>query len=325
MSGREVPVWTNRSRRNMRRPRVGFGRGMVRLGAAVVVLAAVGCGGDDEREAADRAREKSAYEMEKKHEKTVLSETVLDSLRAMKVRFSITRDEYRDDKGGVLANEYLEVWYPVGGATVTHGMHAFGLIVSARDAVQNAFGAVPGERLTVRCAQTMADYTKDTGKEWWRYGRIRGDEIEFQPVPTLYQRGLDRIAVPREYYLWALGKLSAGRLPEWWLEGYASLLSGEGPVLRSQMGEFPDQKLKLDLKAIESALRKENDRMAYRIAAFNAFSMIERLLGQYGPEPLSSAVKMMKEGKGVEDAIEASYGKPYRDVVEDAMAFEIKL
>jgi hypothetical protein len=297
---------------------------MMRLGVSVAVLVAVGCGGNDDREAADRAREKSAYEMEKKHEKAMLSEAVLDSLRALKVRFSITRDQYWDDKGGVLANEYLELWYPVGGATVTHGMHAFGLIVSARDAVQNAFGTVPGERLTVRCAQTMPDYTKNTGKEWWRYARIRGDEIDIQPVATLYQRGLDRIAVPREYYLWALGKLSAGRLPEWLLEGYASLLSGEGPLLSSQMSEFRDQKLKMDLKSVESALKKENDRMAYRIAAFNAYRMVERLLGQYGPERLSSAVKMMREGKGAEDAIQASYGKPYREVIEDAMAFEIE-
>ncbi|MEJ2721502.1 MAG: hypothetical protein P8181_10245, partial [bacterium] len=73
-------------------------------------------------------------------DQSVLQGSVLDTLRAKKKRFNITRDEYWDGHGGVLANDYFEVWYTPGRTTVTHGMYVFEELMPAREKLKSFFG-----------------------------------------------------------------------------------------------------------------------------------------------------------------------------------------
>ena len=57
----------------------------------------------------------------------------------MKQKYGIVRDEYWPDSGGVLGSDYLEVWYPVGRTTVTHGMRVFVEMGAGTRALQGVF------------------------------------------------------------------------------------------------------------------------------------------------------------------------------------------
>lgn len=248
----------------------------------------------------------------------------LDTLRAQKKRFNITREEYWDDKGGVLANDYLELWYPVGKLTVTHGMYAFSLIDRARKSFRNVFGRVPEDRLTVVCSASLQEYDKLVGQEWWQYSRIQNDKITYQPIPVLYQRRLSEVAVPREYYEWALGKISGGRAPRWLEEGMASVLADEGFYLKNQLKEYPDDPVKMDMKKIESVLNKENVRKDCRLAYYNTFRMVEKMEADYGREKVVGALLLMGDGDDVKTAFEKSFQEPYDDVIKKAMEFTVQ-
>lgn len=253
-----------------------------------------------------------------------ISPMEMDTLRAQKKRHNITREEYWDDRGGVLGNEYLELWYGIGKLTVTHGMYAFNLIAQAREDFRRTFGRVPEDRLTVVCSVNLQEYDKLVGREWWHYSRIEKDKITYQPIPILFQRRLLDMAVPREYYEWGIGELSDDRAPHWFKEGLASVLSEEGDLLEKQLMEFTDHPIKMDMETIESALKKEVDRKQSRIAYYNTFRMVENMVDNYGIEKVVNAVTLMGEGDKVKSAFEKSFQEPYDDVIKKAMEFTVE-
>jgi len=284
---------------------------------SAVLLA--GCGGGD-----DEADQRRALEqLSKENAPAKLSEEVLDSLRVMKERFRITRDEYWDEKGGVLANEYFELWYPPGQVTVTHGMHAFGQLEAARKRFYRFFNDAAADRLTVICTESMPDFNDQTGVEWHVYSKIDGDKIYYQPIYILAQRQLGEVGVQRGYQEWAIDKISGGRSPRWLTQGLASLMSDEEWFLENQLTEFPDAEIKITLDQIDNGLKKKNDRMEYRIALYNAYRMVKRLAAKHGQEKLAGVVKSMGGGDDAKKSFEKVYGRPYKNVVAEAMDFKV--
>lgn len=281
------------------------------------------CGGDGEK--TQERRDITPLEKVSASDKVggVLDAGLLDSLRARKERYRITRDEYWNGRGGVLANEFFEVWYPPGRATVDHGMYTFGLLVDAKKKLHRLVGRQPSDRLTVICSPTMESYTQFTGFEWWMYSRITGDEIHFQPIDVLYQRHLVVVAVRRGYFEWGIPKLSGDRAPRWFTQGLSSLLSEEEYFLESQLQEFEGEKIKMDVGQIESALEKRNDRKEYRIAAYNAFRMVRRVVAAHGREKVAEVIRLMGEGDDAKTAFEKAYGQRYKDLVEYATDFQV--
>lgn len=294
-------------------------RSAVSFALAVILLS---CGGNgemtrEERDAAALAKVKGP------DRKGKLFEDVLDSLRARKERFRITRDQYWSGQGGVLANDHFELWYPPGGSTVDHGMYAFGLLVGAKKKFHRTFGRDPGDHVTIICSSTMESFTEQTGHEWWLYSRIEGDEIQYQPIEILFMRNLGDVAVPRSYHEWGIIKLSGGRAPHWFTQGMASLLAEEEWFLEEQLEEFQGQNLKMTRGQIDSAFENLTDKRAYRIAAYNAFRMARRLVAGHGREKVAEVMVLMSGGTGAETAFEKVYGQPYGDLMEYVLTFQV--
>jgi hypothetical protein len=287
---------------------------------AVALLA--GCGKNEQKERGEReqlVREK----LKREYKAGVLTETVMDSLRAMKERFGITRDEYWDKDGGVLANDFLELWYPPGPVTVTHGMYAFQQLVAARARFQRLFGRDPADHLTVVCGPSMPEFTDDTGLEWYVYSRVTNDEIYYQPIDVLFVRKLGEVAVRRGYYVWGIHRLSKGQSPHWFEEGMASLLADEDKFLEMQLKEFPDSPVKMSIGDIETALRKKDDRKMYRIALYDSWRMVRRLVAAHGNDKIAEVVLHMERGEKRDKAFETVFGQPYDRVVGYALDFKV--
>lgn len=284
-----------------------------------------GCGDDkpDEQELLRTANEMLRERAGMNDEGPRVPGNVADTLRAMKERFNITRDEYWLNKGGVLANEHFDVWYPPGPVTVTHGMYAFSQLEAARVRFDRFFGRSVHGRLTVDCSMDMTDYTDKTGNQWWVYSKINGDDIVFQPIDVLYQRDLIDIAGRRGYYEWGIGKLSGGRAPHWFTEGLASVMSDEDEVLKKQIAEYLEEEVEFKLGDIEAALKKPSDRKAYRLALYAAWRMVRRLSAAHGQEKMAGVVSRMGEGQKYKKAFETTFGQSYDQLVADALDFKV--
>jgi hypothetical protein len=252
-----------------------------------------------------------------------LSGVVLDSLRVKKKRYGITRDAYWDDKGGVLENSYLEVWYPPGPTTVTHGMHAFEQLEIARFKCRDFFRFDPGWKLKVICAPDMEAYKKETGRDWWNYSKIEKDQITFQPIYILFQRHLDEIAIRHEYFVWAIGRLTEGRAPHWLVHGLASYLSDESDLLANQLNEFHGEKLAMTVEEIEKNLAREKDRKLTRIADYHAYKMVETLIVKLGEETLSDLVLRLREDLDMKQACLLVFKEPVEQVMAIARDYEM--
>lgn len=288
----------------------------------LVAALLIGCGGGAEKEQRELQR-RVLEKLDRENKGGVLTEVVLDSLRAMRERFSITRDEYWEKTGGVLANDYIELWYPPGPVSVTHGMYAFGQLFEAQGRFKRYFGRDPAESLVVVCAETMPEFSDDTGLPWYVYAKVGVDEIVLQPIDVLYVRTLAEEAVQRTYHEWGIGRLSAGRAPEWLKNGLSSLLAGEDQVLENQMKEFAGSPAKLSHDEIEKALRKKDDRRAYRIALYDAWRMVRRLTAAHGEEKLAEVIVLMGSEKKRDKAFQAVFGQSYDEIVSYALDFKV--
>ena len=107
---------------------------------------------------------------------------LLDTLRVKKKRFEITRDEYWEDEGGVLGNQYFEIWYPAGRTTVTHAMYMFEELMPARKKFGEFFGTAPLELLVLKITKDLDEYKRLVNREWWYYSDMKGDSVTFSPV-----------------------------------------------------------------------------------------------------------------------------------------------
>ncbi len=247
---------------------------------------------------------------------------VMDSLRVKKERYKITLDNYWDDKGGVLANDFVEVHYPPGTTTVTHGMHALEQIVFAREKCRSYWGAVPAEKLKVVCTEEMEDFKEETGRDWWNYSKIENNQITFQPIYILYQRGLGEIAIAHEYHEWAIGKLSKGKAPRLLAEGLASHLSGEKDVLRLQVQALSEDDKKMTPKEVENTLKQESKMEKSRWAYYQAHRLVTGIIFYHGENAVQLVMKRLQEGAKLDSAFLEACGKSYEDVLAQAADYK---
>jgi hypothetical protein len=249
----------------------------------------------------------------------------LDTLRAKRARFGITYDQYWEDRGGVLGNQYFEVWYPAGDVTVTHGMYVFEELMPARVTFQEFFGDAPRDLLVIRCPPDIDTYKRVTTRDWWHYSEIKGDSLTFAPVWILAKRGISALAIPHEYYKWAVRKLTRNEAPRWVEEGLSSYLAGEGDLLLNQMYEFVDSGTTMTPERIEAVLEKEENRRDSRIAYYHSFRMVKQSIETYGEDRFKEAVKLIGAGKTPDEAFMAAVGKNYAAVLKDATNYTVDL
>lgn len=250
-----------------------------------------------------------------------LNNAELDSLSQMRRTHGITRDEYWDGYGGVLANDVLEVWYPDGKLNALQGMAMIKLASEARARTQQVFGTVPAERAVIVCAGDIDVYTSSTGRQWWHYSRIEGDTISIQPPINLHTRGLLTVVGPREYYEWAIGKISKHRAPRWIEEGLASYLAGEAAVLEELRVDTGGNPIGMSTKEMESALAKESDRQETRRAYYNAYRTVEQIVKAHGEEAMGRFVVALGANDDLDAASKAAFAADFDDVVEPARAW----
>jgi len=250
-----------------------------------------------------------------------LQSQVRDTLQTLKKEYRITRDEYWRNQGGVLGNEFFEVWYPAGRVTVTHGMHAFGLFMEAQEKFQNFFGDSPPDRLIIFTTAHIEDFRELTKRDFWFYSEVVGDSITMQPVWILSKRGLDGVAIPHEYYQWAVGKLTGYTAPRWLEEGVASYLAEEGELLESQILEFPDRAERIEVERLQEILNSEEDKADSRQAYYHSFMMVQTLVNRYGEEKLRDVVVNLTKGEGLTESFENAYGMDYEKIMSVAMSY----
>lgn len=296
----------------------------------VLALIAAGCGGKEkESEIARQEEPKDPTETDFKYPQAnptfKIQGALLDSLRVKKQRFGITRDEYWRERGGVLANQYFEVWYPRGEASVTHGMYVFEELMPARAEFEAYFGSAPGELLKINIATEIDVYQRLTGREWWYYADMKGDSLTFVPVYTLYKRGISDMAVPHEYYQWAIRKLTLHGAPRWLEEGMASHLSKEGDLLLEQMYEFFREDHSMSPEKIEEVLQSEDNKRDARIAYFRSYRMVKRLMEEYGEENLKKAIVLIGLGRTLDQAFSDALGIDYSAVLAAASGYTVDL
>jgi hypothetical protein len=296
----------------------------------LVVIAAAAlasCGGTEEAAETTESQDekKTLTQQVLNRQESRIHGPMLDTLIVLKKRFGITRDEYWKNEGGVLANEYFEVWYPAGGVTVTHGMHVFEVFMPARDIIADLFGKSPEERLVVHVTTDLDTYKERTGREWWYYSEMKGDTITFSPLEILYRRGIAQRAIPHEYYQWAVGKITHHNAPRWLEEGIASYLVGEEELLINQAREFRRGDISMTPDKIEKVLAGEEDRRESRIAYFRAYFMVKTLVDTYGEDKLIETVRLMEKGRSRDEAFEAVYNKDYQGVLNDATNYTVDL
>jgi hypothetical protein len=307
-------------------------RGIVFLTLVFAVALLAGCGGDKKQpESAQTGTSSGAkpggteFAYPPTNPLYKLQGSALDSLRVKKKRFDITRDEYWEGEGGVLANKYFEVWYPEGGTTVTHAMYVIEELMPARKKFEAYFGQAPEDLFVIRNTLEIDVYKRATGREWWYYSDIRGDTATFVPVYTLYKRGISPIAVPHEYYQWAVRKITRHGAPRWLEEGIASRLSNEGPLLFDQLYEFEGENLSMTPERIDEVLQGEEDRRDTRLAYYHSYRMAERLAEKYGEDKLKSVVTLIGLGNSVDQAFTTAFGADQATVVKQALDYTVEL
>ncbi len=254
-----------------------------------------------------------------------ITPAIRDTLRRLKEHHRINRDETWKGEGGVLANDYMEVWYPEGRTAVTHGMRVFNVLMPALYKFKAYFGRTPDERLVINCSPHLKAYKQRTGREWWYYSHISGDTLTFQPVFVLVKRKIDGVAMPHEYFQWAIQKLSRYGAPRWLEEGIASYLAGEEDLLVAQMLEFPDATQEMSPGRIEAILDTEEKRKESRIAYYRSYRMVTKIVDTYGDDKLKQAVNLLGQGHGLDDAFKGAFGASYDEVVRVAADYSIEL
>jgi hypothetical protein len=202
-------------------------------------------------------------------------------------------------------------------------MHAFKRVDLARERTRRLFGKVPDTRLTILCSTSLESYAKEAGREWWQYSRVEDERITLQPVAVLSKRGLSEIAPEREFYRWAVQRLSDEKAPRWLEYGFASVLAGEGAVLKDNLIEFPDDPILRPLDAVDKSLNKDKVKKDVRIASYNAHLTVEKLVAQHGEKPVAQMIAALGEGASIDSASKQHLGEPWDDAVASALSWQM--
>ena len=248
-----------------------------------------------------------------------LTPAIMDTLRRLRDAHNVTRDEQWTGKGGVLGNDFFEVWYPEGRTMITHGMRVLNDMMFARAKFERYVGQVPMERLVILLPPYMEQYTEWTGREYWHYSEIRSDTMTIQPLYVLIRRGLVDYALPHEYFQWAIGRVTNFGAPRWLEEGVASYLSREGGILAQQLVEFPKEAHSMSPEQIEKALLREESRQATRIAYYHAHRMVKTLVDDFGEEKLKEMILLLGQGYTMGEVCRQTYGMSFENVLESTM------
>lgn len=289
------------------------------LALLAALLAA--CGEKSDETSTD-PKKNPAFDIEKPPElDRGLNQTELDSLRSMKTTHRIVRDEYWDMQGGVLANDRLEVWYPLRKTYVLQGMGVLKQMDQVADQIKKSFGALPEEKLVVVCAPNLDTFKRATGRDWWHYSLIKGDTLSMQTPMTLFMRGLLTVAARQEYSRWALGRMTNGKAPQWLVWGTAVYLANGRDVLRGQRKEYTKFPFRMEIDDIENHLANEKDRIDTRRATYNAYLMVEHLVQTHGMPAVATFILALGEGDA-DAAAQRAFSKPYSEMLAQALAFK---
>lgn len=304
----------------------------VRFFVVVTALAFVfGCGDSSKKSKDDAATDETGDEILTKTQRPFdrpsyvspsvavnpMSRSILDTLRHYKKINNVTRDEAWPGRGGVLANDYFEVWYPEGATMVSHGVRVLNDMMGARARLEEYMGHAPEEPLVILLSPYMDTYKEWTGKEYWHYSELHADSMTMQPLYILIRRGLVDIALPHEYYQWAMGHETNFGAPRWLEEGVASYISSEGNVLKNQLAEFPAESYAMSLDEIEAALLSESDRQQTRIAYYHAYRMVQSIVDRFGDDKLVLLIARMGQGATMDEACVDAFGVNYEQLVID--------
>lgn len=296
--------------------RRGVWRVWVTLGL-LGALAAASCNKDDHDHKVTKVDIETLPESDRP-----LNQTETDSLRAMKITHRVTRDEYWEMKGGVIANDRVEVWYSSRKIYVLQAMAVLKQMDQVADNIQKTFGQLPSGKLVVVCAPKLETFRSVTGRDWWHYSLIKGDTLSMQTPMTLYMRGLLQMAARQEYTRWALGRMTHGKAPAWLVWGMSTHFANERDLFRGQRKEYANVDLRMDLTNVDEQLTKENDRLEFRRALYNAYLMVNQLVETNGMPSVAAFVLATGEQPDVNAAAQNALGKSYAEVLAQAQGWK---
>jgi hypothetical protein len=298
---------------------------------AAAVIAAIGaCGKKEETQPEPVAKTSETQPQtdetpEQLNPYALLPPTILDTLQVHKKHWNITRDKYWPEGGGLLANVYFEVWYPRGRMAVTHAMYVFDALMPARRKLQAYFGTAPGNLLVIHIAKDLDEYKKKTGRDWWFYGDFRGDTLTYEPVFIFVKRELAPMAINHEYYQWAIGQLSNHGAPRWLEEAYASYLSDEGGLLKTQILEFPDRAAPMPPREVEGILAAEEEKEPSRIAYYRSYRMLTKMMEDFGEDNVKRFVLLLGEGHTMNESCQMAFHLNYDQLLDKASDYTIEV
>lgn len=250
---------------------------------------------------------------------------VPDSLLVPLQEYLLTVDEYDPVRGGVMANDRIEVHYPSSQIARYTATRIFGEALAAHELATNMVGRPARVKVVVIGSRDLDEYAFLTRKQWWYYGVIQGDTIICQPFDIMMKRfdpitrrSLSEIGLEQKIVQMALDRVSAGALPIWLREAVASHFANERPVLRVQVEEFRrlPKVFAPGLDELEHILHVAEDRAETRSAFFFAYRMLERLLERATLEDVIGFARRLGAGEPLDDASRAAFGMPYLDLVE---------
>jgi len=285
--------------------------------AIFAAFAVASCGNKNKQEEAQKVDIEKMPEVDR-----ALNQTELDSLRSMKITHHVTRDDYWDMKGGVVANARVEVWYASRKIYVLQAMAVLKQMDQMADQIEKSFGKIPPDRVTVVTAPNLETFRKATGKDWWQYAQVKDNTISMQTPMTLYMRGLLQVAARREYSRWAMMRLTDGKAPEWLVWGMSSYLGGERDVFRGQRMEYAKLPLKMEMADMEKQLKNDNDRLPMRRAMYNAYLMVNQLVETNGMPAVAAFMLALGEEKDANAAAQRIFSKSYDEVLAQAQAWK---
>lgn len=270
---------------------------------SVFVLFGSGCGKDSE-ESGERASSDTFR--------------IPDTMLSLKESFKLTRDEYHPVKGGVLANQEIELHYPPSSGAKMISFKSFEYAWEAYRNVSSMIEKPADGKIVLIGTKDLDEYRFLTRKEWWYYGTNKGDTIYFEPFGIMLQRGIAKIAITQKMAQAALSRLSRGGIPNWLREAVASYTAGERDILENQIYEFYYRKMEVNPtpELIETELEIGQDRAMSRISFFAAYRMLEKALEFSSMDDVMKFIALLGEGRSRDEASKESFGMDYGELIE---------